>query len=78
MTTEPTIITPTTGPAGEPIATPPAGVCCDPSTTASTVDSPHATVATCCGTATEAHAEGRCCGAAAKERAVAAGASCCG
>lgn len=36
------------------------------------------TVAVCCGTAEEAAAEGACCGADAKQKAVASGASCCG
>lgn len=35
-------------------------------------------VGACCGTAEEAAAEGACCGTAAKEKALAAGASCCG
>jgi len=56
---------------------PPAGGCCGAATTQSTVDSPTGMVGPCCGTATEAHAEGRCCGAAARERSVADGAGCC-
>ena len=55
-----------------------AGGCCGgPATTLTGTVEP-AQASTCCGTAEQAEAEGACCGAAAKEQAVASGAGCCG
>jgi hypothetical protein len=56
------------------------GGCCGnpPQTTLSLPEPAGTTAAPCCGTATEAVAEGSCCGGAAKADAVAAGQGCCG
>ena len=52
--------------------------CCGSPAANTGVGSPAAAGGPCCGTAAEAEAEDSCCGAQAKERAVASGTSCCG
>lgn len=54
-----------------------AGGCCGTPVAAAAV-ADKAPASTCCGTVAEARAEGSCCGAAAKQEAVASGAECCG
>ena len=52
--------------------------CCGTAPTTTASGSVPATASTCCGTAAEAQESGGCCGSAAKEAAIAAGAGCCG
>jgi hypothetical protein len=55
------------------------GACCwDPVTRLATAEERPLPANTCCGTRAEADAAGKCCGAAAKEHAIASGATCCG
>jgi hypothetical protein len=54
------------------------GCCGNPPQAALTLPGPQADAGPCCGTATEAAADGSCCGATAKADAVASGQGCCG
>jgi hypothetical protein len=54
------------------------GCCGNPPQASLALPDPAAVASPCCGTATEAQAEGTCCGMAARSDAVAAGAGCCG
>ena len=66
--------------AGDPTdaltATGSGGCCGNPPR--ATLELPEPSTAPCCGTATDATAEGACCGSTAKADAVAAGQGCCG
>ncbi|MEU7906949.1 hypothetical protein [Actinoplanes sp. NPDC049118] len=57
-----------------------AGACCGnpPKATSAQPEPAQAAAAPCCGTATDAAAEGSCCGSTAKADAVASGQGCCG
>jgi len=54
------------------------GCCGNPPQATATLPEPVRAAAPCCGTATDAAAEGSCCGSTAKADAVASGQGCCG
>ena len=65
-------------PAAAPAAAGAGGCCGNPPQATVAVPGPDGVAGPCCGTATDAAAEGSCCGSTAKADAVASGQGCCG